>query len=351
MTDEPAPASLLKGLTLPGGWVVAERIERLADATGGCFSASYVVKRDGKEAFLKALDYSMALREKDQVAALQALTAAYIHERSLLEKCASERLTHVVLALDFGEVEVPGHGLLSRVQYLILERADGDIRAHVDALEALDLAWALRSLHHVAVGMQQLHYRGIYHQDTKPSNVLVFSGGIRKISDLGRATRRGYAAAHDDLMVPGDPIYAPPELLYGYAMSDDVRRRMACDVYHLGSLLAFFFCRVGMTSAWGALLHESLYPVNWKGKFAEVLPHIRDAFDEAVQRISGSIPENFRERLTQLLLELCDPDPHVRGDPLARARNQNPYRLERYVSRLDRLAREAELQLTKSVGL
>jgi serine/threonine protein kinase len=293
----------------------------------------------------------MALREKDQVAALQALTASYIHERSLLQKCASERLSHVVLALDFGEVEVPGHGLLSRVQYLILERAESDIRTHLTTLAAIDIAWCLRSLHHVAVGMQQLHYRSIYHQDTKPSNVLVFSDGPRKVSDLGRATRRGYSAAHDELMVPGDPVYAPPELLYSYAMPNEAQRRMACDMYHLGSLLAFFFTKVGMTTAWGALLHESLYPVNWKGKFDEVLPHVRDASDRAIERISNQIPELFRDRLTVVLRELCDPDPHLRGDPLARARSQNPYRLERYVSRLDRLAREAELQLRKSVGL
>jgi eukaryotic-like serine/threonine-protein kinase len=246
---------------------------------------------------------------------------------------------------------VPGQGLLSRVQYLILERADGDVRAHLDALDALDLAWSLRSLHHVSVGLQQLHRRNIFHQDTKPSNVLVFPGGARKIGDLGRASRQGYAAAYDGLVVPGDPIYAPPELLYGYMLPDESRRRMACDMYLLGSLLVFFFTRLGMTPAWGAGLHPSLYPASWHGSFIEVLPHVRDAYDTAIQSVAERIPEIFRDRLITTLRELCDPDPSVRGDPLARARNQNPYGLERYVSRLNRLAREAELQLKRSIGL
>jgi serine/threonine protein kinase len=351
MSSLPAPAALLEGLTLTGGWKVGGKIGRSATATGGCFSESYAVFRDGEHAFLKALDYSLALQQPDQVAALQVLTAAYLHERSLLEKCAAERLSHVVVALDFGEVEVPGQGLLARVPYLILERADGDVRAHIDALDALDLAWCLRSLHHASVGLQQLHRRNIFHQDTKPSNVLVFPDGARKIGDLGRASRQGYAAVHDRLIVPGDPIYAPPELLYGYILPDESRRRMACDMYLLGSLLVYFFTRVGMTAGWGAGLHQSLYPANWRGSFYDVLPHVRDAYDKALQRLSERIPETFRDRLIATLRELCDPDPNLRGDGRARARHQNPYSLERYVSRLDRLAREAELQLKRSVGL
>jgi serine/threonine protein kinase len=346
-----SPAAMLEGLTLAGGWKVGGKISRSPTATGGCFSESYTVSREGEHGFLKALDYSLALEQPDQVAALQELTAAYLHERSLLEKCAAERLSHVVTALDFGEVEVLGQGPLSRVQYLILERADGDVRAHLDTLDALDLAWSLRSAHHVSVGLQQLHRRNIFHQDTKPSNVLLFPGGTRKIGDLGRASRQGYVAAHDGLIVPGDPIYAPPELLYGYILPDESRRRMACDMYLLGSLLVFFFTRVGMTPAWGAGLHESLYPANWRGSFSDVLPHIRDAYDKAIRTISEEIPTIFRDRLVTTVRELCDPDPSVRGDPRARARNQNPYGLERYVSRLDRLAKEAELQLKRSIGL
>ena len=51
---------------------------------------------------------------------------------------------------------VPGQPF-SKVEYLIFDLADGDIRAHLDAQHAFDLAFALRTLHHVAVGLDQLH--------------------------------------------------------------------------------------------------------------------------------------------------------------------------------------------------
>jgi hypothetical protein len=62
------------GLTLPSGWVVTEKIQRLANATGGQFSCGYKVQRDGGIAFLKALDYSKA-QEIALSAGIDTLTA------------------------------------------------------------------------------------------------------------------------------------------------------------------------------------------------------------------------------------------------------------------------------------
>jgi eukaryotic-like serine/threonine-protein kinase len=107
---------------------------------------------------------------------------------------------------------------------------------------------------------------------------------------------------------------------------------------------------LGMTAAMGAELDPSLYPGRWAGRFGEVLPHVRDAFDRAAEKITARIPERFRDQLSALLLELCDPDPGLRGDPRARARNGNPYSLERYISRLDLLAREAEFVFKRSLS-
>ena len=343
-------AASLTGLTLTGGWQVGRRLERRPPATGGCYSQSYVVSRNSEEAFLKALDFSSAMKAPDLTLALQRLTSAYLHEKGLLEACSSARLKHVVLALDSGEVDVPGHGDLSRVPYLILERADHDVRKHMETFDQIDTAWVLRSLHHVAVGLWELHLRQIYHQDTKPSNVLVFPGGSRKISDLGRATRAGYDAEHDDYPFAGDPVYAPPELLYGFLLADDRLRRMACDMYLLGSLAAFFFSGLGITKWLISQLDPSLYPAHWAGRYAEVLPSLRDAYDRSLEQIVDRIEGPFRERLLEILRELCDPDPILRGDPRARAINSNPYSLERYVSRFDLLARQAEFAYRRSLG-
>jgi serine/threonine protein kinase len=340
----------LQGLKLAGGWHVVERMTRPPGATGGYFSESYVVKRDdGVTAFLKAFDYSGALEQPDAASALQALTGAYLFERDLLIHCAEQRLSRVVLALGHGEVNVPGYEPLARVNYLIFERAECDIRRYRDSLDRLDVAWALRSLHHAATGMRQLHSCGVVHQDLKPSNVLVFSSTSSKIGDLGRASRQGYIAPHEDYVIAGDLTYAPPELLYGQYDPDTMMRRRACDVYHLGSLLSFFFTGVGTTSALAAELDPGHQWGNWTGSFSEVLPYVRDAFDRFLASLAEQLPGEFASSLLVAFQQLCDPDPAQRGDPRARIGNGNPYALERYVSRFDLLARRAELTLTHSL--
>ena len=82
----PSPAEKLSGVILPRGWSVAKKVNPGYGATGGNFSSTYeVVHESGKKAFLKALDYSVAFRAPDVPAALQALTAAFVFERELLD--------------------------------------------------------------------------------------------------------------------------------------------------------------------------------------------------------------------------------------------------------------------------
>ena len=61
-----SPAERLMGMDLEGGWKVIASIENDINSTGGNFSKCYIVKKDdGKEAFLKALDFSRALNSLD----------------------------------------------------------------------------------------------------------------------------------------------------------------------------------------------------------------------------------------------------------------------------------------------
>src|SRR5690348_3294472 len=103
-----SPARRLVGLTLQEGWTVVELIDRPPGATGGCFSQSYrVISENGREAFLKALDYTDALVNSDDPArVLAALTAAYNYERDLLAKCKGRRLSRVVTIIADGKIKV-----------------------------------------------------------------------------------------------------------------------------------------------------------------------------------------------------------------------------------------------------
>ncbi len=206
-------AHMLAGKELTGGWRVIESIPRGQGATGGNFSAGYIVESEsGDKAFLKAIDFSAAFADDDPAVALQTLTEAFNFERDILALCKERRLDRVVIALAEGRVDVEEAPSPSVVQYLIFELADGDIRSQAIQSRRFELAWRSRSLHHISTGLLQLHGSRVAHQDLKPSNVLVFGSNSSKIADVGRASSETRESPFDELPVAGDLNYAPPEL-------------------------------------------------------------------------------------------------------------------------------------------
>lgn len=344
------PAAHLEGVELDGGWIVGERIDH-PGSTGSNFSFGYTVTHPSRgSAFLKALDYSRALRAEDVPSALKAMTDAYVYERDLLERCTKARLSKVVLPLAHGQVSVPTYQI--PVNYLIFERADGDVRKFLNEIASIDDAWAMRVLHNTAIGVQQLHGEKIAHQDVKPSNLLTFgSTGSSKIGDLGRAEYQGAAGPHVDLRVAGDPGYAPPEQLYGLRPDSWGARRQACDLYHLGSMVLFFFLGTAATPALLARMDPIQHPNSWGDSYEAVLPFVRSAFNEVAEELSAVLPDFCREKLTTAFRELCDPEPALRGHPKARERrHSNPYSVDRYVSLFNLLALRAETKMRGAGG-
>ncbi len=349
MTVDPIvnPAAQLSGKTLQGGWQVLEPLNRTQEQTGGHFSHGYRVRRDdGTEAFLKALDYSEALKTSDPARVLQALTSAFNFERDLLYRCHERKLRRIVRPLDAGSVTIDGYGPAGVVQYLILEMANGDLRTRL-ASANFDLAFRLRALHHIAVGMRQLHSIGIAHQDLKPSNVLQFPDIGSKLTDLGRAGANGVVAPHDEFSIAGDRTYAPPELLYGFVVPDWEVRRLGCDVYLLGSMIVFLFSGYSMTGLLFENLDEQFRFDRWGGGYQAVLPYVQDAFDRAVGEFAaGALPEHSRGGLETALRELCNPDPRQRGRRTG-FQHVSPFDLGSYVTLFDVLAGRAEFRLKR----
>jgi serine/threonine protein kinase len=230
------------------------------------------------------------------------------------------------------------------VQYLIFEDADGDIRGRLHLLGLLEVAWKLRSLHHIATGLHQLHGQRIAHQDIKPSNVLVFDGKGSKIADLGSASVSGRGGPRDDRTFAGDPDYAPIEALYGYMDPEWMVRRQGCDLWHLGSMAVFLFTGRSMNSLILEELPDHLWPRDWTGTFVDVMPYVADAFGRVLDTLGKHVGNGeLRDDLRDIVSQLCNPEPRERGHHLNSGFGGNPYSLERYVSWFDLLARRAEI--------
>lgn len=345
-------AEQLAGLTLAGGWKVTARMQQNPSATGGNFSVGYLAEgANGQRAFLKAIDFERVMRTwkgVDILRALQAMTESYNFERDVLKTCRDLRLSRIATAVDDGCFEVAGFEPLHQVYYLVFDLADRDARAHLDSAPSLEAIWCLRTLQHVATGIRQLHSNGIAHQDLKASNVLEYGANGSRVGDFGRASRLGSTAPHDVYAVAGDKGYAPPELLYSFVPQDWNMRRFGCDAYLLGSLTYFFFSRASMTAAVMSLLHPGHSHLNWSGSFADVLPFLRDGFDEVLRDFSDQTANSLGPRIgrdiVQIVRELCEPDPALRGSPLQRGSSATQFGVERYIARFNMLADRAAVQ-------
>ena len=218
----------------------------------------------------------------------------------------------------------------------------------METSQDLDVAWVFRSLHNIAAGLDQLHGIGIAHQDLKPSNVLIFTGQrSSKLADLGRAALKGQEPPHYGEAPAGDYSYAPPELLYDTPVGSWEQRRLACDAYHLGSMISSLFTTVAMTPLVLLGLPPHLHWSKWGGAYPEALAFLRPAFAEATEYVVREIPATYRGDVEPALRQLCEPDPTLRGHPRDRARVGSSFGLRRYVSLFDRLSRRAEYQLVR----
>ena len=308
--------------------------------SGGTFSHSYLARKGRHEAFVKAFDFSRAFESGvPTLQILNTLIDSYQHERRILEHCRMHRLRNVALAIDHGEVSVPGMSEMEgRVYYLIFERALGDVRSQIDEVEALDAYWCLHALGHTSLGLWQLHRQLIAHQDIKPSNILLYPDETFRVADLGRSSQQGHQISHDNQDISGDRTYAPPELLYGYTHTDFKIRRFGADMYLLGNLAAFLFSGANVTELLLSHLERQHHWRNWNSEYGQVLPYIQEAFARVVELVCAAFPSQIRNELAEIIRQLCEPDLAKRGHPRGVGKTDQ-YSLERYVSLFDLLTR------------
>jgi serine/threonine protein kinase len=174
----------------------------------------------------------------EKIVALKLLPDERVHSPALLARFQLEmkavgRLshTHIVQAFDAGAAEVP---------YLAMEYVDGtDLLRLLRERGPLPVANVCDLIRQAALGLQHAHEAGLVHRDVKPSNLMLTTGGVVKLLDLGLARLctdepgdSAHTAAHALL---GTPDYMAPEQLLD-AHSADIRAdvySLGCTLYHL----------------------------------------------------------------------------------------------------------------------
>ena len=206
------------------------------------------------------------------------------------------------------------------VSYLVLELADGCLADVVVNRSIADWGQRLLLFRDLVKGVHQMHLKGVVHRDLKSENVLLTTNGnavTAKVSDLGRARAVGQPArflADAYLAGRGDLRFAPPELLWLLGTDDgDCFRR--ADLYLLGSALfelatgqgitaiAYGNPRSTMASAVG--MDADIRRQHYLGRLGEARARLEPAF----RIFEAEVPLGLRFESTQLLRQLCDPDP------------------------------------------
>lgn len=346
----------LLGKTI-GNWYISKKLSHKS-STGGNFSVGYEATNiiDSTKGFFKALDYSSIFEKPNFAENLNAMTSAYLFERELLNKCKDKNLKYVIRILDSGEYSLPiderSNGFIHypHINYLVFEIADRSMRNIIDLSKAFDYSWALRSLHNIAVAVEEMHGIQIAHQDIKPSNILLFDNKNKsKLGDVGRSSSMETPAWHDRLNYAGDSTYSPFEQLYGYIDPDWKTRRFSCDMFMFGNLIMTYFNNVSITSAVLNKLQPSCYPLNWPDTYQTILPQINNKFSECLNEFNHNIDTELRDELINMIKQLCHPDLSLRGDMKNKKRGAQQYSLTRFISKLDLLARKYEYQYKKVI--
>lgn len=335
----------LEGKTLKSGWTVTQKVSAKPGSSGGNFSVCYLAEKDGQIGFLKAINVLSFLNDEDidLPKALADTLNSFNFEKEILERCGDKNLSKVSRLLDAGSENLNGY-LINNVNYLIFEKADDDVRNHLNFAAKIDFSWKLRSLHNIAVGIKQLHGINISHQDVKPSNVFLYNENISKIGDLGRALSDSVFGPHSNFNFAGDPRYAPPEVFHKYVLPEWKDKVFAIDCYLLGSMACYYITGQSMTALLARSINASINILTLT--FEEALPYWIEAFENVLLNIDGALNDyEDKDKLVNLIRMLCSPDPRNRGHYKNVKANGNSFNIERFVATFDLLARAAELKL------
>jgi serine/threonine protein kinase len=213
-----------------------------------------------------------------------------------------EQEFHAALRLDHPHVvRVLDCGVTPKFHYLVMELIEGmSLGQRIVKHGRLKEAEAVEIILQVATGLQQIHEAGLIHRDVKPDNILLASGDVAKLSDLGLVKVLGDEI---DLTRPntglGTPNYMAPE-----QFSDAKHADARCDIYSLGATL--------YTAITGQVPFRASTPVAvFKKKQAcqltparSLVPALSEAVERTINRSLNLDPRNRHGSCKEFIAEL-----------------------------------------------
>jgi len=132
---------------------------------------------------------------------------------------------------------------------LVMELApDGDLRDYLGENRAISEFEAFKYFEQLADAAKYCHKRKTFHGDLKPSNVVLFPGGVIKIVDFGLSGSLKTDPRRRSTAVPlGTPLYLSPEQASGVIPASHAAK-VAIDVWGLGVILFCMVCGFPMFS-------------------------------------------------------------------------------------------------------
>lgn len=342
-------AQNLENHVIIGDWKILNKVSQSVDDTGGHFSIQYIAEKDGFRFFFKAFDIERTIRGAglNFTTALEHQMKVFNFEKELLEKCRERSLSKIVRVIEAGSIPSDDANPFP-IPFLIFELADGNVREYLKFQTEVDFAWKLKSLHDIATGIQQLHSVDIIHQDIKPSNILQFKEDS-KIADLGRSKTFSGTGPYDKILFSGDKTYAPIETYSEFSFLQPEKwldKNLAMDSYALGNLMTFYFSGLNMS----ALIISRFKKMGLASSSTreELLTYLNTFYQESLNEIRKGIEyDAFKDDITTMIEQLCNPDPNLRGDPITIRSIGGKYALHRYITKLDLLQKKAEIMVKK----
>ncbi len=180
------------------------------------------------------------------------------------------------------------------VYFFSMELVEGpSLRELIDERGRLEPAEAAGIVQQVASALREAHANGLVHRDIKPENIVVASGGVAKLAELGLAKR-----AIGEKEIVGTADYMPPEQSKG----DEVDGR--ADIYALGATLYEALTGVppfeGRNAAATMVKHatEPLEPPS------AINPSVSPSLDAVVRKMMAKRPEQRFQKTSEVVRAL-----------------------------------------------